>query len=140
MKTHGQRKPRKMALKKKPPADPEDENSYEDFKEASDTAAAAHFTSDSLKYNAKINTNYHGNYYYYCYYKNFTEEKENNGKKIFCTGNGRLNHPNGDFRDWTQLVWDTNLNNDNHFMMKNGRVEVTKPGLYFVYAQVSIAQ
>jgi len=47
-----------------------------------------------------------------------------------------LNHPNGDFRDWTQLVWDTNLNNENHFMMKNGRVEVAKPGLYFVYAQV----
>jgi len=47
-----------------------------------------------------------------------------------------LRHPDGDFRDWTQYVWDTNLNNANHFIMKNGKVEVLKPGLYFVYAQV----
>jgi len=60
VKTHGQRKPKKMALKKKPAADQEDKGSHEEFKDAADTAAA-HFTSDSLKYNSKTHTNYHGN-------------------------------------------------------------------------------
>lgn len=55
-------------------------------------------------------------------------------------GNGRLRHPNGDFRDWTQYLWDTNVNNAyaNHFHLKNGKVEVLKWGLYFVYAQVRL--
>jgi len=47
-----------------------------------------------------------------------------------------LKHPDGDFRDWTQSLWETNQNNANHFTMKNGKVEVLRPGLYFVYAQV----
>jgi len=51
-------------------------------------------------------------------------------------GNGRLKHPDGDFKDWTQHRWGINLNNSNHFILKNGKIEVLKPGLYFVYAQV----
>jgi len=47
-----------------------------------------------------------------------------------------LRHPDGDFRDWTQSLWEINQNNANHFTMKNGKVEVLRPGLYFVYAQV----
>lgn len=53
-----------------------------------------------------------------------------------------MKHPDGDYRDWSQKLWDINLTNanpnQNNFQMKNGRVEVIKPGLYFVYAQVSL--
>lgn len=59
-------------------------------------------------------------------------------KLILIIGNGRLRHPDGDFRDWTQHLWDINIKNTNYFMMKNGRIEVLKRGLYFVYAQVRL--
>lgn len=58
-----------------------------------------------------------------------------------------MEHPNGDYRDWTPNYWDLNQNgqkdinlnhNANHFIMKNGTVEINKPGLYFVYAQVRL--
>lgn len=51
-------------------------------------------------------------------------------------GNGRLKHPDGDYRDWTQYVWNGNTNSANYFQMKNGKIELSSAGLYFVYAQV----
>ncbi|KAL4131623.1 hypothetical protein QTP88_008912 [Uroleucon formosanum] len=110
VKTYRRRKSKKMGtIKKKLSMESDDEESYEDFKETLENAAA-HFTSDSSKYSTKTHPHYNGN--------------------------GRLRHPDGDFRDWTQHLWDINLNNANHFIMKNGKVEVLKPGLYFVYAQI----
>lgn len=62
--------------------------------------------------------------------------------KFLIAGNGRLKHPDGDYRDWSQKLWDINLTGanpyQNNFQMKNGRVEIIKPGLYFVYAQVRL--
>lgn len=110
VKTYSRRKSKKMGmLKKKVSMESEDEESYEDFKETQEIAAA-HFTSDSSKYSTKTHPHYNGN--------------------------GRLKHPDGDFRDWTQYIWGLNTNNANHLTMKNGKVEVLKPGLYFVYAQI----
>ncbi|XP_025201888.1 protein eiger [Melanaphis sacchari] len=110
VKTYGRRKSKKLGmLKKKQSMESEDEESYEDFKETQEIAAA-HFTSDSSQYSTKTHPHYNGN--------------------------GRLKHPDGDFRDWTQYLWEMNLNSANYLTMKNGKVEVLKPGLYFVYAQI----
>ncbi|XP_060849582.1 protein eiger [Rhopalosiphum padi] len=110
VKTYSRRKSKKMGmLKKKVSVESEDEESYEDFKETRETAAA-HFTSDSSKYSTKTHPHYNGN--------------------------GRLRHPDGDFRDWNQHIWEVPLNSANHLTMNNGKVEILKPGLYFVYAQI----
>ncbi|CAI6372974.1 unnamed protein product [Macrosiphum euphorbiae] len=110
VKTYRRQKSKKMGtIIKKRSIESDYEESYEDFEETLENIAA-HFTSDSSKYC----TEKHSHYY----------------------GNGRLKHPDGYFRDWTQHRWDRNLHNSNHFILKNGEVEVLKPGLYFVYAQV----
>ncbi|XP_003247539.2 protein eiger-like [Acyrthosiphon pisum] len=109
MRTYRQERSKKMGSTIKKRYNESDEKSYEDFKDTLENAAA-HFTSDSSKYSTKIHQHYNGN--------------------------GRLKHPDGDFRDWTQHWWDKNLNTSNHFIMKNGQVEIIKPGLYFVYAQI----
>jgi len=51
-------------LKKKLSMESEDEESYEDFKETQETAAA-HFTSDLSKYSIKTHPHYNGNNNYY---------------------------------------------------------------------------
>lgn len=64
LKSYNQRKAKKLgSLRKKPTIEPENEESAEDFMDASDTAAA-HFTSDASKYTIRTHAHYHGNNYY----------------------------------------------------------------------------
>lgn len=60
-KPYNQRKAKKLgALRKKTTIDQENEESVEDFIEATETAAA-HFISDASNYAIKTHTHYHGN-------------------------------------------------------------------------------
>lgn len=56
-----------MGVGKRKPVDEqethEDEETYEDAKDGTEIAAA-HFTSDSTKYNTKTHMHYHGNHNY----------------------------------------------------------------------------
>lgn len=61
MRTYNRRKPKKMGVgKKKPVEEQEEEDTYEDIKDMPEIVAA-HFTSDSSKYNTKTHMHYHGN-------------------------------------------------------------------------------
>ncbi|XP_050422944.1 protein eiger [Adelges cooleyi] len=112
VRTYIRRKPKKIGTRKKNPITEidEDDGVYEDIKDPNEIYAAAHFISDASKYNTQTHAHYHGN--------------------------GRLRHPDGDFKDWTPYIWDTNINNGNNFQMKNGKIEILKSGLYYIYAQV----
>lgn len=61
LKPYNQRKAKKLgSLRKKTTIEQENEESMEDFIEASEIAAA-HFTSDSSKYTTRTHAHYHGN-------------------------------------------------------------------------------
>ncbi|VVC44700.1 Tumour necrosis factor domain,Tumour necrosis factor-like domain,Tumour necrosis factor, conserved site [Cinara cedri] len=108
VKTYSRRRPKKMQSRKKPAED--SSVSYESLREPQ-TAVAAHFVSDKSKYSTITHPHY--------------------------DGNGRLRHPDGEFKDWTQYIWDNGEDNGaNHFQIKNGKVDISKPGFYYVYAQV----
>lgn len=74
---------------------------------------AAHFGGDTTKYR----TGHHRHY----------------------DGNDRMYHPDGRFKDWVPSGWVTNTGMTSHFTVQDGRIRISKPGLYLVYAQIYYA-
>ncbi|CAH0390893.1 unnamed protein product [Bemisia tabaci] len=102
---------KEKAGKRKPKAEIEDEELQEEPPKVDESVLAAHFGGQTSKY-------IHGRHGHYL-------------------GNGHLYHPGGVFRDWEPSPWVRSLSMDKHFHLKdNGTLMVTKPGLYFVYAQI----
>lgn len=51
-------------------------------------------------------------------------------------GGGRLRLADSVFKDWTTARWARKLGMDRKFALKDGRVSVSSPGIYYIYAQV----
>ena len=53
-------------------------------------------------------------------------------------GAGRVRVADSVFRNWTPSRWAKRMKMDKRLTLKNGRITVGSPGIYFVYAQVYI--
>ena len=51
-------------------------------------------------------------------------------------GAGRVRVADSVFRNWTPSRWAKRMKMDKRLTLKNGRITVGSPGIYFVYAQV----
>jgi len=52
-------------------------------------------------------------------------------------GAGRLRVRDGVFQDWTPARWAKRMKLDKQFPMSEGKLSVSSPGVYFVYAQIN---
>jgi len=52
-------------------------------------------------------------------------------------GSGRLKVVDGVFRDWSPSRWARRMRLDKQFPFKDGKLGVSSPGVYFVYAQIN---
>lgn len=84
-----------------------------EFEAPGNSFIAAHFGGDTTKYH----TGHHRHY----------------------DGNDRMYHPEGRFKDWVASNWVSSTGMTSHFPMQDGRIRITKPGLYLVYAQIYYA-
>lgn len=77
------------------------------------SVVAAHFGGDTTKYR----TGHHRHY----------------------DGNDRMYHPDGRFKDWVPSNWVTSTGMASYFPLQDGKIRVTRAGLYLVYAQIYYA-
>ena len=53
-------------------------------------------------------------------------------------GAGRLRVADGVYRNWTPSRWARRLKMDKRMRLKDGRLTIGSPGVYFIYAQVNV--